>query len=190
MADSNYGIGWLDGVGPSISQIDLASGTTKAITCESMNNPVDVKMVDNRMFILDSGTYDEKGNQLRAGVYELVNDEVVKIADATEMAVCGSKIFCFYAPFTEGHAIPTYKVYDTKTNTLADFCDGTDIDYPCKISVHPTKRHVYITSYRMADSGYPDYNAPGYCVIYDETGTKLGQFDCGVCPGYAVPTSL
>ena len=187
VADSNYGKGKQDDSTPSISLIDLKTGQTTTFTHDLINNPVDVKIAGKRMFILDSGYYDENWNQVGAGVFELSNGVVTKWADATEMAVSSDKVFLFNAPYTNPSTVPTYKVFDTTTNTLTDFCDGTDIKYPGKISTDPVKGHVYITSYNMSSSGYADYKAAGYCVIYNETGSKQGQFDCGVGAGYVVP---
>lgn len=189
VANSNYGQGVLESSRPSISMIDLETRETKLFTHEAISNPVDVKIVAGRMFFLDSGTYiyNDDWIQVGAGVYELADGNVTKIANATEMACCDGKIFTIYAPFTTPSTTPTYQVYDVEDNTLTAFCDGSDISYPCKISADPIKNYVYITSYRMASTGYPDYKAPGYCVVYGTAGTKHAEFDCGIGPGYAVP---
>ena len=187
VAGSNYGKGKQEESYPSISIIDLKTGQTKNFTYDLINNPVDVKIAGNRMFILDSGSYDDNWNQVGAGVYELANGEVTKRADATEMAVCGNKVYVINAPYTYPATEPTYKVFDTTTNSLTTFCDGTDIEYPGKISTDPVTGQVYITSYHIGSSGFADYKGAGYCVIYDSNGVKLGQFDCGTGAGYVVP---
>ena len=187
VADSNYGKGKQEESYPSISIIDLKTGQTETFTYDLINNPVDVKIAGNRMFILDSGHYDDNWNQIGAGVYELANGEVTKRADATEMAVCGNKVYVINAPYTYPATEPTYKVFDTTTNSLTTFCDGTDIEYPGKISTDPVTGQVYITSYHIGSSGFADYKGAGYCVIYDSNGVKLGQFDCGTGAGYVVP---
>ena len=188
-ADSNYGSGDLGTSFPSISQINLDTHETTTIRHKQINNPVDVKFVGNRMFILDSGSYDDNWNQIGAGVYELADNNVTRIIeDATEMACCNGKIFTINAPYkTTSVTIPSYTVFDTATDKSTTFCDGTDIKYPGKISTDPVKGYVYITSYNLGSSGYADYKDDGYCVIYNETGVRQAQFKCGVGAGYVVP---
>ena len=188
-ADSNYGYGKQESAFPSISMINLETEETTTITHDLINNPVDVKIAGERLFILDSGHYDESWNQIGAGVYELSNGEVKLIADATEMAVSKDKIFLFNAPYSYPATTPTYKVFDTTSNILADLCDGADIESPSKISVDPIKGYVYITSYHMGVYGYADYKGNGYCTVYDENGNKQSQFDCGVGAGYVIPNT-
>ena len=188
-ADSNYGRGKQDNASPSISQINLTTGKTTIFTHDKINNPIDVKIVGGRLFFLDSGSYDENWNQIGAGLFELANGDVKFIADATAMAVSNTKVFFFNAPYTYPTTTPTYKVFDTTTNAVADFCNGTDIASPNKISTDPVKGYVYITSYVMGDYGYAEYRKDGYCVIYNATGSKEGQFDCGVGAGYVIPNT-
>lgn len=189
VANSNYGKGYQGDTYPSISGIDLRTGKTQTLTHEKINNPVDVKLVNGHLFFLDSGSYDADWNQTGAGVYELVQGEVKKCADATEMAVGNGKIFIINAPYTNPTTTPTYKVYDVATDKLTDFCNGEDIEYPGKVSIDATKEYVYITSYHIGSSGYADYKGNGYCVIYDMAGNKLGDFDCGVGAGYVIPNT-
>ena len=194
VADSNYGSGFTDNSSPSISQIDLTTGKTTTFTHESIKNPADVKIARGRMFILDSGLYDESWNQVGACVYELADGAVKKIADATDMAVMGYNVYMVNAPFTTPSTTPSYWVYDTRTNKLETFCDGSDIEYPAKISADLFTGdffagRVFITSYHIGSSGYPDYTGPGYCVVYDENSKKQGQFDCGVGAGRVIPNT-
>ena len=189
VANSNYGQGKQENAFPSISVISLATKESVTFTDDLLNNPVDIKSANRRMFVLDSGQYDENWNQVGAGVFELSNGKVTKCADATEMAVSGTKVFMINAPYTNPTTEPTYKVYDTEVNIPASFCDGSDIKYPGKISVDPVKGYVYITSYNMGSSGYADYKAEGYCVIYNGKGEKQGEFDCGVGAGYVIPNA-
>ena len=189
VANSNYGYGVQEKSFPSISAININTGDTVMFTDSKLQNPVDVKIVNNRLFVLDSGTYDKDNNwnQTGAGVYEVANMQVKKWADATEMAIGGSRLFLINAPYTTPTTAPTYTVFDTQTNTTSTFNDGTDIQYPGKISTDPVKGLVYITSYTVGSNGYANYKEPGYCVIYNGSGVKQKQFDCGVGAGYAVP---
>ena len=187
VANSNYGRGKEENSFPSISEINIYTGDTAMYVNEKLNNPVDVKFVNNRMFVLDSGSYDENWNQVGAGVYELVGGQPYFRAAATEMGVDGARLFLINAPYTSEGTEPTYTMFDTANNGLTTFSTGTDIQYPGKISTDPVKGYVYITSYTIGASGYANYKEPGYCVVYDINGNKLGQFNCGVGAGYVVP---
>ena len=182
-ADSNYG-GYGDKPGsfPSISKINLTTRETVTIKDELIYNPTDICSVGGRLFFLDMGNY----ANLTASLYELTTDGKVKhITDATAIAADNNRIYIINAPY--GAPSPTYKVFDTTTNALTDFCNGDDIISPNKISTDPVKGYVYITSYNRGSSGYADYKADGYCVIYNEAGVKQGQFNCGVGAGDVVP---
>ena len=187
VANSNYGRGVQEKNFPSISAININTGDTIMFTDSKLQNPVDIKIVNNRLFVLDSGSYDENWNQIGAGVYDITDTQVKFCADATEMGVGGTKLFLVNAPYRQTPVEPTYTVFDTKTNMTSTFCDGEDIQYPGKISTDPVKGYVYITSYTVGSSGYANYKEPGYCVIYNGNGVKQGQFNCGVGAGYAVP---
>ena len=190
VADSNYGKGFTETSKPSISGIDLTKSRRPIFyEDEQIANPVDVKIVNGRIFILDSGSYDANWNQTGAGVYELIHGVVTKRADATEMAVSNNKIFMINAPYTTPVTTPTYTVFDMESNTTTTFCNGDEIEYPAKISVDPVKGNVFITSYHIGSNGYADYKGAGYCVIYDETGAVKRKFDCGVGAGRVIPNT-
>lgn len=188
VANSNYGRGKEENARPSISAININKDDTVMFVSDKLHNPIDVKVVNGRIFVLDSGTYDEDGTQKDAGLYEIENNRLVFRAAATEMAVGGTKIFLINAPFIGSElAVPTYTVYETTNNRSTTLCEGTEIGYPSKISVDAVEGYVYITAYHIGSNGFPDYNTPGYCVIYDAKGNKQGSFYCGIGPGYVVP---
>ncbi|MBO5157174.1 MAG: PQQ-binding-like beta-propeller repeat protein [Prevotella sp.] len=186
VADSDYGKG-----NASISMIDLKTKTTTTFKHENIKNAVGIAVVNGRLFVQDSGSYDANYNQSGQGVYEIANGNVTKLADATEMAVDAShgKIYTINAPYTYPATPVSYGVIDTATGTVSKFCDGTEIEYPGKISVDPVKGNVFITSYVMGTGGYADYKAPGYCTIYKLDGTYQGKFDCNVGAGYVIPNT-
>lgn len=185
-ADSDYG----KGQNPSVSKIDMNTGTTDTFKHELLKDPVDVKVVNGRLFVLDSGSYDANWNQTGQGVFELAGGQVRKIMEATEMTVCNGKIYTINAPYTSDGTVPTYEVYDVAADRVETFCDGTEIAYPAKISADPVRECVYITSYSLkAGSQYADYRSPGYCAMYDTAGKYIGRFECGVGCGYVVPNA-
>lgn len=185
-ADSDYGNG-----NASISMIDLKTKTTTTFKHENIKNAVGIAVVNGRLFVQDSGSYDANWNQSGQGVYEIANGNVTKLADATEMAVDASngKIYTINAPYTYPATPVSYGVIDIATGTVSKFCDGTEIEYPSKVSVDPVKGNVFITSYVMGTGGYADYKAPGYCTIYKLDGTYQGKFNCNVGAGYVIPNT-
>lgn len=194
VADSDYGNG-----NASISIIDLKSGKTETFKHEMIKNAVGIAVVGNGIYVQDSGSYDENWNQSGQGVYYILNNfntraqavKVEKLTDATEMAVDASngKIYTINAPYTYPATPVSYGVIDIATGTVSKFCDGTEIEYPSKVSVDPIKGNVFITSYVMGTGGYADYKAPGYCIIYKQDGTYQGKFDCNVGAGYVIPNT-
>lgn len=186
VADSDYGNG-----NASISMIDLKTKTTTTFKHENIKNAVGIAVVNGRLFVQDSGSYDANYNQSGQGVYEIANGTVTKLADATEMAVDAShgKIYTINAPYTYPATPVSYGVIDIATGTVSKFCDGTEIEYPGKVSVDPVKGNVFITSYMMGTGGYADYKAPGYCTIYSTSGAYQGKFDCNVGAGYVIPNT-
>lgn len=186
VADSDYGHG-----NASISMIDLKTKTTTTFKHENIKNAVGIAVVSGRLFVQDSGSYDANYNQSGQGVYEIVNGNVKKLGDATEMAVdaVNSKIYTINAPYTNPATPVSYGVIDVATGSVSKFCDGKEIGYPGKISVDPIKGNVYITSYVMGASGYASYKEPGYCTVYGPDGTYRSKFDCGVGAGVVVPNT-
>lgn len=192
VADSDYGNG-----NSSISIIDLKSGKTDTFKHEMIKNAVGIAVVGDNIFVQDSGTYDENWNQSGQGVYgihglitRMAGMSVDKLADATEMAVdvYHNKIYTINAPYTVPATPVSYEVIDLTTGDVSKFSDGSEIEYPGKISVDPYKGNVYITSYVM-NGGYTDYTAPCYCTIYSLGGIYQGKFDCGVGAGYVIPNT-
>lgn len=183
-ADSDYGNG-----NASISMIDLKTKTTTTFKHENIKNAVGIAVVNGRLFVQDSGSYDANWNQSGQGVYEISNGNVTKLADATEMAVDmkNGKIYTINAPYTYPATPVSYGVIDIATGTVSKFCDGTEIEYPGKISVDPVKGNVFITSYVMGTGGYADYKAAGYCTVYNTAGEYQNKFNCGVGAGVVIP---
>lgn len=186
VADSDYGKG-----NASVSMIDLKTKTTTTFKHENIKNAVGIAVVNGRLFVQDSGSYDANWNQSGQGVYEISNGNVTKLGEATEMAVDikSGKIYTINAPYTYPATPVSYGVIDIATGTVSKFCDGTEIEYPGKISVDPVKGNVFITSYVMGTGGYADYKAPGYCTVYNTAGEYQGKFDCGVGAGYVIPNT-
>lgn len=178
-ADSDYGKA--EG-NASISKIDLATGKTETIKAKEIVNAVDIKAYNNRLFFLDSGSYDASWNQSGQGIYELLADGTVKkVCSATGMTIANGKIYSFDAPYTYPATVPTFSVTDLASGETKKFIDGSDIKSPCAIAVDSKTNYVYVTSYNEVD-GYVSYKTDGYCVVYDTAGNKKKDFVTGVGP--------
>lgn len=189
VANSSYG----KGTAPSVSEIDLSTGTVNDLTNSLITNPVGMASVGNVVYIQDSGLYDEAYNQSGQGVIKYENGTFTKIGEATLMAVAGAntysrttavsaKIYMINAPYSYPVTPVTYSVYDTSTGETSTFIDGSDIESPNGIAVDPLTRKVYILSYYMGDYGYADYSADGYVNEYSADGTFIKKYATGVGP--------
>lgn len=190
VANSSYATG----SAPSISEVDLSTGSVNDIKDKLITNPVNIEAVDGVLYILDSGLYDANNNQSGQGVRKYENGTFTKLADATMMAVSNvkltrnvaknsPKIYMINNPYTSPATEITYSVYDTATGKTSKFIDGSDIYSPNAIAIDPVTGKIYILSYNEnADTHKADYLAPGYVVEYSSNGTKLNKYDTGVGP--------
>ena len=181
VANSSYG----NGKAPSISEIDLASGTVNEIKDPLITNPVSITAVNGVLYILDSGLYDASWNQSGQGVRTYSNGKFAKLADATAMAVNAdaTKIYLINNPYTNPATAITYSVYDTKTGKTSRFIDGSNVYSPTGISVDPKTGHIYIISYNEdPDTKKAAYSLPGYVNEYDSNGSFIKKYDTGVGP--------
>ena len=181
VANSDYG----NGVNPSLSCIDLNTGTVTDFKDALIMNPTGFATIGNNLYILDAGRYDENWNQADAGVRLIQNGNVTKVVDATMMAVDAQRglIYTVNAPYTYPATPVTYNVYDISTGETKTFVSGDDIEYPAAIAVDEVSGDVYVTSYKIdPDTGYADYFNNGYVNQYKADGTFVRQFATGVGP--------
>lgn len=181
VANSDYSLGQK----PSISVINLNSGTTTDIKDELITNPQSFAVMSDAIYFLDYGSYDASYNQTGAGIRKVVNGEITKVADATLMAANtnNGKIYIINAPYSYPATPVTYSVYDTTTGKTTQFITGDNIDSPAAIAVDPVNGDVYITSYVVdPDTGYAGYSIDGYVNRYTADGTFVSRNDVGVGP--------
>lgn len=168
---------------PSLSYINLADCTIKDFKDDDIVNPVDVKVVNGALYVLDNGKYDASFNQVGAGIKKVVNGKVTHVAEATMMAVYGSKIYIINNPY--GASSITYGIYDTTSGQVSIFpiSEENKPFSPVAIGVDPVKGDVFITSYKKdPDTGYPHYSADGYVNMYKQDGTFVKKFNTGIYP--------
>ncbi len=165
----------------SISEIDLATGTSTLIKDSLITNPVKFAVVGSTLYFLDYGTYDANWNQTGAGVRKIEGGKVSKVVDATMMASSGTKLYVYNAPYGSANA-PTYGVYETTTSTLTNF-DCPEVISPAVIAADPVNGNLLVASYQKdPDTGYTNYKTNGFVVIYGSDMKKKAQFETGVGP--------
>ena len=182
VANSDYGNG-----NGSISIINLTSGAVSEFKNEKIHNPQELALAGDYIYVLDWGYYDENWVQKEAGVYLINGSSVQKIIpDATGMAAAGYNILTFNAPYDSGKQT-TYSIYNIAYGTLNTFTLSGDssnpIVSPAAISIDPNTGYVMIASRtKNAETGYPDYAAPGFVNLYTGNGQYVKTLATGVEP--------
>lgn len=193
VANSCYGYG----TNPSVASINLKSGDVTLFTDGKINNPTDIAVHGNDLYVLDYGTYDANWNQTGAGVRKISGGEVNIVADATAMTVAGSKIYTINAPYNSDPTVkPSYLVYDMETGTTSEFIsdgtwqNGNYVKNPsapftaAAICADPVRGYVYMASYNESTEypGFAGYSIDGYVNVYDMDGNLLLSRPSGVGP--------
>ncbi len=165
----------------SISIIDLEQKkVVDTYTNENIVNPTKIGVASSGLYVLDMGNYSDKPSAVW-----YINDygNCVKLFDATLVAFCDRFIYAVNAPY--GAEKYDYMQYNITTDGTVRFTqDG--VFSPNAIAVD-ANGHVFVASYRKnEDTGYANYSGNGYVVEYDQTGAKVGEFDCGVGPNAIV----
>ena len=172
VTNSDYG----NGVKPSLSKIDLKSGTVSEIKDAVITNPMEILTAGDAVYYLDYGTYDENWNQTGAGVRKVTLDgKVSKVVDGTSMCSDGKKIYTVNAPY--GGSGINYNIYDTTTGATTSW-EPSDIFSPAVIAADPVTGNVFIVSYQKnPDTGYAGYALPSYTNQYDASGKFVKRYD-------------
>lgn len=162
----------------NVVKLDAKLNKIKDITVAA--NPTQIENDGTNVYAMSMGNYDDVNNQIQK---ISADDNVEKLCDGTYFALSGNKLYYIFTTPDEFWEQKTdYYVLDLSTNTSQTFIDGKDIKYPCFISANPTTGEVYISSLRLSEYGYGDYNNPGYIVRYNAKGEKTGRYDVGVSP--------
>ncbi|MCF0159734.1 MAG: hypothetical protein HUJ99_02990 [Bacteroidaceae bacterium] len=176
VANSGYG------EGHTLSVIDLVNfKESKTIECPT--NPVSFANDGRNIYLLCSGkyaadwTYEENPAVYK---YDANIGNFTKMFDATAFCNNGEYIYAFDSNYYKPEV--TYPKYGLQTGVTSVMDLSGDIIIPCAIAADPITKHLWVSSYNLGDSGYADYNAPGYIVEFDENGKKLHAYNTGVCP--------
>ena len=188
VANSDYGMGQ----NPSISKIDLSTGSVTEIKNENIRNPQEIAIAGTAssgffVYYLDYGQYGPAPTyaQENAGVYCInpAGNITCCVPNATAMATAGYYIYTINSPY--GADKTSYSIYNISTGTSQSL-NPADIESPACIGVDPITGNVFIASYHMTQTDwgpFADYSGNGYVVAYDSSlSTKLAKFDCGVGP--------
>ena len=161
----------------SISMIDLNTNAVEEYKNEKIVNPTMIAVAGIGIYVLDMGNYADKAS----GVF-MINGygNCSRLFDASFVAFMGSYIYAVNAPY--GATTQDYIRYNIQDGSRVPFTsDG--VYSPNTIGVDPISGHVFVGSYRQnADTGYPDYSGNAYVAEYDQMGSKVKEFDCGVGP--------
>lgn len=169
---------------PSISIINLNTGEKVSdIKDDLILNPQSITEINGKLYFLDWGKY--APNQIDAGIREVKDGVITKVADATMMAANPENglIYIVNAPYSYPATPATYSVYNTETGEETKFIDGDDIEYPAAIAVDPVTGSVFIASMHLdPDYGFADYFNNGYVRVYNAEGTFVTEYEAGVGP--------
>jgi hypothetical protein len=173
VANSDYGMC----TNPSLSKIDLKSGSVTEIKDEAVTNPMQMLTIGNDAYVLDYGTYDASWNQTGAGVRKVTLDgKVTKVVDGTAMCTDGKKIYTVNAPY--GAATITYPIYDVASGKTTTW-EPANIFSPALIAADPISGNVFVVSYQENPNkpGKAGYALPSYTNQYDAQGNLVKKYE-------------
>lgn len=167
----------------SVSLVNLSSKESKTFTDSKITNPTAVAVTMNgaAIYVLDMGNYAD----VKGGIRKISSS-----GDVTSLFNCTNATFVGYNIYASdcsdyGANVDHFTVYNIQTGTKKDYPSGVDrFFYPNIVTADPVTGHIFVASYsEKADTpNTPDYSANGYVVEYDEYGTKLKEYACGVGP--------
>ena len=161
----------------SISLINLTDKSVQEYTNDNIVNPTDIAVAGNGLYVLDMGNYADKAS----GVFfvDPYSGSCTRLFDASFVTFIDKYIYAVNAPW--GAEKNDYIRYNIQTREKYNFTqDG--VFSPCAIGVD-YNGHVFVASYKKnPDTGYANYSGNGYVAEYDENGSKVNEFECGVGP--------
>lgn len=173
VTNSDYGMA----TNPSVSKIDLKSGTVSEIKDDAITNPMEILTAGDAVYFLDYGTYDANWNQTGAGVRKVtLEGNVSKLVDGTAMCSDGKKIYTVNAPY--GGSGINYYVYDIATGNKTTW-EPADIFSPAMITADPITGNVFVVSYQENPNkpGKAGYALPTYTNQYDAQGNFVKRYE-------------
>ena len=147
------------------------------VTC----NPTQIETYGDDIYLLSQGNYADTNSSIQRIT---VSDQVEPLhIEATAFTIAGDNLYYISTTYAADWSQHTeYRVMDLTTRTSSIFTLGNDIAYPSSIYADQETNNVYITSLKLSEYGYGDYNSPGYVVCYNPQGIPIKKFTVGVCP--------
>lgn len=178
VANSDYGAQ----TKASITVINVSTKESTTITDSKITNPTDVAVAGTDLYILDQGNYADVKGGIRLAKLETGN--VTTLFDCTNATFVGYNILA--ADCSEyGKSVDHFMVYNIQSGVKKDISSGVNkFFYPNVVTADPLTNHIFVASYsEKADTpNTPDYSANGYVVEYDQYGSPIREYSCGVGP--------
>ena len=178
VANSDYGAQ----TKASITVINVSTKESTTITDSKITNPTDVAVAGTDLYILDQGNYADVKGGIRLAKLETGN--VTTLFDCTNATFVGYNILA--ADCSEyGKSVDHFMVYNIQSGVKKDISSGVNkFFYPNVVTADPVTNHIFVASYsEKADTpNTPDYSANGYVVEYDQYGSPIKEYSCGVGP--------
>lgn len=182
VANSDFGNG-----NGTISAFNVNSDQVQTVTVKGIENPQKVYVTNDGQFaVLDWGHYlnEAPWTQENTGLkfVDFSTNDIIKTVPATmaDYNPFNGNFYLVNAPY--GTGITKYSVFNPSTNQNSTLQLSETPDDPANIKVDPIKGYVYILSRAIGESGYPDYSANGYCLIFNLNGNLVKKVDTGVGP--------
>lgn len=165
-----------DGGGnPSISKINLATGSIDDLHFETLHNPRQLAVAGSDIYVLDWGYIDEDGTRKESGIYWLSDGSSrILTSDAVDMDAAGySIVSCSWAPSSR---VPLFSVENIYYGSHNSYVWSAENTLPTTISLDPNSGNIWV-GFRAVD-GVSD----GYVNVYTSGGQFITKFDTGANP--------
>ena len=175
VTNSDYGNGH-----GTISVINVVDNTVKTSTVKGIENPQNVFVNNNGVYVMDWGHYlsISPWTQQNAGLKKISEngDTCSLVADATLASYYNGTFYLINAAY--GASAVSYSAYNASTGKSSTL-SSVSVDSPAAIAVDPVSGNLFIASYNL---GLDSYTTDGYVSEFSNSGTLIKKFDCGVGP--------
>ena len=181
VANSDYSMG----NSPSISRINLTTGTDNKITNNQIVNPTTIAVAGGDIYVLDMGNYSTVSAGMR--FVSGTTSTVTTLFDCTHVGFSGYNIYAVNSVY--GTTPTEFFSYDIRTGEKKAYQTGLNRFFsPNVIAADPVTGKIYIASYNENPSrpGYAGYSVNGYVAEYTPEGSLITTYDCGVGPNAIV----
>jgi len=147
-------------------------------------NPTSIKVSGDNIYVLSSGNYNDVSPRLQKIDSA---DKVSLLTTAVYFDVLDGMVFGIDSSYNELTKKTQYSYFGiAKSGAIEEIIPPFDIPAPCAINIDPNSATIFVSSYKMGDSGYPDYSAPGYIYAFRTYDNYAKKFDLGVGPRHVL----